>query len=121
MSIDWEATVGAPTVDVFGGPARYYPADGSPAFDVIGVFDAAFREVTMADGLAYTSDARPVIGINDAQFLANLWTPQQNDKVKITDPNAGQWFGASFIVKEARPDGKGITRLDLNLYERVLA
>jgi len=119
MAIDWEAEVGAPNVAVFGGTARYYPADGSPAFDLIGVADEGFREVVIVDSLSYTSDASPVIGVNSAQFALNNWTPQQNDKVKITDP-LSKMFGQSFIVKEPRPDSHGIILLILNEYETPL-
>ena len=53
MAIDWEAEVGQPTVEVFGEAARIYPSDGVTApFDVVGVFDAAFREVVILDGLS---------------------------------------------------------------------
>lgn len=113
MSIDWEAEVGGPTVAVFGGPAIYYPADGSASFAVTGVFDEAYREVTIIDSLAYTSDAQPVIGIDQGQFDLAGWVPGQNDLVKITDPLA-RAFGQTFIVKEPRPDSHGIVKLMMN-------
>ena len=115
MSVDWGTEVGTPTVELFGGAAIYFPGDGSPSFPVVGVFDEAYREVMISDGLAYTSDAQPVIGITDSQFAANNWTPQQNDKVQITDPLASDAArGVIFIVKEPRPDSHGITKLMLN-------
>lgn len=113
MSVDWGTEVGTPTTALFGGPARYFPHDGSPAFDVVGVFDEAYREVQIIDGLSYTSDAQPVIGITDSQFAANNWVPAQNDKVLILDPLMAA-FGQTFIVKEPRPDSHGITKLMLN-------
>jgi hypothetical protein len=115
MAIDWEAEVGAPNVGVFGGPAIYMPADASTPFGVTGVFDAQYREVVIIDSLSYTSDAAPMIGITDGQFLANNWKPGQNDKLQITDPLSAS-FGKIFIVKEVRPDSHGITRLVLQGY-----
>lgn len=115
MSVDWGTEVGTPTTEVFGGTAVYFPNDASPQFDLVGVFDEAYREVTIIDGLSYTSDATPVIGITDSQFAAKGWTPQQNDRVQITDPMASAYaLGVIFIVKEVRPDSHGITRLVLN-------
>jgi hypothetical protein len=113
MAIDWEAEVGAPTTAIFGGPATYYPADGSAPFDVTGVFDEAYRETVIIDSLSYTSDAQPVIGITDSQFGIRGYAPKQNDKVEIRDPLALA-FGRTFIVKEVRPDSHGITKLMLN-------
>ncbi len=112
MSVDWEAEVGAPTTAVFGGAATYFPKDGSPSFGVIGVFDEAYREVTMIDELSFTSEAQPVIGITDSQFAAKNWTPAQGDKVRIDDPLA-RAYGQTFMVKEPRPDSHGITKLML--------
>lgn len=117
MSVDWETEVGTPTTDEFGGPAVYYPKDGSKPFDVIGVFDEGYREVTIIDGISYTSDAMPTIGITDLQFAANGVTPTQDAKVKITDP-LSRWFGYTYIVKEVRPDSHGITRLVMNATSR---
>lgn len=114
MSVDWGTEVGTPTVDFFGGAAIYFPADDSPSFNVVGVFDEAYREVIISDGLSYTSDAQPVIGITDSQFAANGWTPQQNDKVQIKDPLFPAAYNKIFIVKEPRPDSHGITKLMLN-------
>lgn len=113
MAIDWEAEVGAPTTAEFGGPAIYMPADGSPPFDVVGVFDDAYREVVIIDSLSYTSDAQPVIGITDSQFAIRGRVPAQNDKIEIRDP-LSKHFGQTFIVKEPRPDSHGITKLMLN-------
>jgi hypothetical protein len=113
MSVDWESEVGAPLVETFGGGATYFPADGSPSFPVNGVFDEGYREVTIIDGLAYTSEAQPVIGINESQFVANGRKAAQGDKVQITDPKS-KAFGKVFIVKEPRPDSHGIVKLMMN-------
>lgn len=113
MSVDWETEVGAPLVQAFGGPAHYYPGNGGADFDVIGVFDEGYREVTIVDGLSYTSDAQPVIGITASQFALNNCEPAQNDKVLIMDP-LSKAYGKTFIVKEPRPDSHGIIKLMLN-------
>lgn len=112
MAVDWEAEVGTPTTAEFGGAATYFPKDGSPSFGVVGVFDEAYREVTMIDGLSYTTDAQPVIGITDSQFAAKNWIPQQGDKVRIDDPLA-RAVGKMFMVKEPKADSHGITKLML--------
>lgn len=108
MAVDWAKEVGAPTTAVFGGDAIYYPADGSPAFSFVGVFDEAYRENFIQDGLTYTSDAMPVIGILDADFTGR-W-PTQSGKVRIMDPLSSA-FNKLFMVKEVRPDSHGVTRL----------
>lgn len=107
--IDWEAKVGAPVVGVFtSATALYIPASGAPTYSVGGVFDAAYREVILLDPESPTSDARPVIGINDGQFPD---PPQQDDRLVITTKDGPQ---GTFIVKEARPDKHGITKLMLS-------
>jgi len=113
MAIDWEAACGTPLMAVFGEAAIYYPSVGAP-FDVIGVFDEAYREVTIIDSLSYTSDTMPVIGITDGQFMANGCVPAQNDKLKMNDPTK-PYFGRTFLVNEPQPDGHGITKMKLNL------
>ncbi len=110
MSVDWEAEVGAPTTEFFGGPATYFPKDGSPSFPVVGVFDEGYQDVTMIDGLAYTTDAQPAIGITDRQFAFKNWTPGQGDKIRIDDPLA-KAYGVTFMVKEPKSDSHGTTML----------
>lgn len=111
MAIDWAAKVGAPVTAVFGGLAMYFPADNSAPFTFTGVFDEGYREVTIQDGLSYTSDAMPVIGILDADFIGR--EPTQSGKVLIMDPLSPA-FNKTFMVKEVRPDSHGITRLVMN-------
>ncbi len=109
MSIDWESKVGAQVVKVFGTdtPAIYMPAAGSP-YPVTPVFDEAYREIIILDGESPTSDAKPVVGINDSQFQAE---PVQGDKIQI-------WLKGvpykTYLVKEVRSDSHGVTRLELN-------
>lgn len=108
MAIDWEDMVGAPCVAVFGeaDPWPYLPADGSASYTVIPVFDEGYREITLIDATSPTSDATPVIGVNDGQFKA---PPLQGDRTQ--NPITGTWY----IVKESRPDSHGVTKLMLNL------
>jgi hypothetical protein len=119
VAIDWEASVGAPCVAVFGEPARFTPASGAPAFDVTGVFDDEFRSsAIIVDGDPDTSDFLPVFGINASQFAPTTAFPTrvppvQNDRIDF--PAGAKWYsGKAFLVKEPRPDGHGIFHLALN-------
>jgi hypothetical protein len=109
--IDWEAKVGAPVVGVFAtATALYIPTNDAlaPYDGVQGVFDEAYREVSLIDTDAPTSDARPVIGINDGQFK---FPPVQDDRLVIT---TAKGLAGTYIVKEVRADAHGITKLMLN-------
>lgn len=103
MAIDWEGMVGAPTVAVFGQPALYIPATGAP-YPVTVVFDEGYTETVLLEGMAPTSDARPVAGVNDAQLAAAV--VQGQDRLQVLN---------TYIIKEARPDKHGITKLMLAL------
>ena len=105
MAVDWETTVGAPTVAVFGEAATYYPASGAPSFPVTGVFDNQFRSSSVKDDEAPESDSLPVFGVNSRQFAT---PPVQDDKLIIAST------GKIYLVKEPRPDGHGIYHLVLN-------
>jgi hypothetical protein len=119
VAIDWEGEVGAPTVEVFGEAIQYYPGDGAPPFPLVGVFDEGYRETTIIDGLSYTSDAMPVIGINEGQFRSNTYRAAPNDMLQLTDPDSPN-FGNKFMVKEVRPDSHGVQKLMLQVYAGAL-
>lgn len=119
MGIDWEAKVAGPTVKVFGDSALYVPRDNSTPYVITGVFDEAYQDITILDGQdAITTDAKPVIGINDSQCIGPLW--DQDDRVVIgIVVNADGSYSIpgtarTYIVKEAQADGHGHTMLTLN-------
>jgi hypothetical protein len=109
MAVDWERMVVAPLVKVFGedAPALYIPIDTSVApYGITPVFDEAYREIILLDMSSPTSDAMPVVGINDGQFIA---PPKQDDRIRITRTMV------TYLVKEVRADGHGHTKLMLAL------
>lgn len=103
MPIDWDKTVLGPTVAVFGEPATFLPAVGSPRA-VTGVFDEAYREVDLADPLVGATTAAPVFGIRTADFVT---LPVQGDQLRV--PSVGKLY----VIKEVRPDGHGWAKLML--------
>lgn len=104
MAIDFDALVLGPCRDTFGEKATYKPATGA-SFAISGVFDEAYRELTLLDTGDATSSDIPVLGVRLADFPA---PPAQNDKLTIVSVNS------TFIVKEVRPDGHGWAKLMLN-------
>ncbi len=119
MGIDWQAKVGQPCNAVFGDPGLYVPRDGSPVYLVNAVFDEGYKGILMIGDEAVTTDAAPVIGLNDWQNAGHLlW--DQDDRIVMPvslDGLGGYTIPAgarTFIVKESQPDGKGCTYLTLN-------
>lgn len=103
MTVDL-AGLTAPCADAFGEPVTYSPATGG-SFSVPGIFDEAYREVTLAgDGSALTT-AMPVLGVRLADFTD---PPLQGDQLTIVRT------GETYVVKEVRVDGHGWAQLLLN-------
>jgi hypothetical protein len=101
--IDWDTAVLGPVHAVFGEPVIYMPARGMP-FPIDGVFDKAYlASDALGDGTAM-STAMPVLGVRLALFPAGA-PPVQNDKLKILSS------GATYKVKEVRPDSHGEAKL----------
>ena len=114
MGIDWQEKCGAPLVAKFGDTLLYVPraAASLAPFDVVGVFDAAYREVILLDAGSSATDAKPVVGINDSQFPAGF-TPDQDDRVVVPPTGLLAVHAGTYIVKEPRPDGHGHTLFEL--------
>lgn len=112
--IDWQAQVIAPTVAVFGQPVVLTRA--AAAYPITGVFDEAYTEVDVANGMPVAS-LSPCLGVN----LADLPVmPRQGDRVLIPPPvtlgvGAAPVTPTAYIVREVRLDGHGWARLMLNL------
>lgn len=94
-------------MDKFGEEARvlYMPASGETPYEVDGVFDEAFLELTVVDG-AQVATVQPRLGIQLSQFSHE---PVQNDQLQILRT------GAVYVVREPRLDGWGGGGLMLNL------
>lgn len=112
MVIDWDAMVVKPTISVFGEPVSYTPAGASGPITALGggpitgVFDEAYKDQDVIDGLVEANTTYPVIGVRLAQFAS---MPAQNDVV------VRQSNGNSYIVRDVRPDGHGWAKLKLGL------
>lgn len=104
MSIDWDAAVLGPCEDVFGEPATFLPAVGGN-FAITGVFDSAYRDVSLIDVGLETNAVQPVLGVRSALFQTQ---PMQGDQVFI--PSAG----TTYFVRDVRPDGHGWIKLMLS-------
>lgn len=120
MAVDWDALVIGPTVGIFGGPALYII--GNDSFEITGVFDEAYVELTPlgkggmdSEGFALGSPGSittemPVLGVQLSQFKP--WQqPQQGHMVQIGNE--------IYFVKEVRPDGHGSAKLLLNVWRGV--
>lgn len=101
--IDWDAAVLGPLESVFGEPVNYMPAAGG-SFSISGVFDAAYRGLDLADGMAMSTET-PVLGVRLSQFPM---APEQGDSLTLARS------GVTYVVREVRPDSHGAARLMLN-------
>jgi hypothetical protein len=120
MAVDWDRLVIGPTVHIFGDRVLFN--SGEHFFEIVGVFDEAYLELTplgrggddtesfaLGSPGAITSE-RPVLGIQLSQFPRE---PKQHDTLEIME---GAHRGERFQVKEVRPDGHGGAKLLLNEY-----
>jgi len=103
MPIDWDAKVIGPLENVFGEPATYLPAVGT-AYAITGVFDSAYKDVTLIDIGIEANAVQPVLGVRASAFRV---PPLQGDAVRITS------VGKLFLVRDVRPDGHGWIKLML--------
>lgn len=115
--IDWDSLVLAPLEGIFGEvapdakPIMFQPADGSAAYPIDGVFDAAWRDLEVVDPLGATGTL-PVLGVRLSRWVAlGKREPQQDDQLTI--PRTGK----TYIVKEVRPDSHGGAKLLLGEME----
>lgn len=108
--IDWDALVLSPLAAVFGEASQptYTPKGGAP-FAIDGVFDRAYRELTIlggdvAGGVGMNT-VSPVLGVRLAQFDQ---PPAQGDKLFVPSVNL------TYVVNNVEPDGHGWALLRLN-------
>lgn len=113
MAVDWDKAVLAPLEKVFGeggrpeGQPMFYPAVG-PRYPIDGVFDAAYRDVELADPLTGATSTQPVLGVRLSLFSEMLkLPPAQDDQVFI--PSVSK----RFLVMDVRPDSHGWAKLML--------
>lgn len=105
MAIDWDSAVLGPLFQVFAEPVTYTPSGGAPfALPSGGVFDQAYREVTLVDDVPATEET-PVLGVRLADFTT---PPAQNDQLEIASVDT------TYIVQEVRLDGHGYAKLMLS-------
>jgi hypothetical protein len=82
-------------------PITYIPRI-NPRFTASGIFDEAYSELVVIDGVPVTQ-TMPVLGIRLGDFLEE---PKQDDKLIAR--------GRVYKVREMRPDGHGGAKLMLN-------
>ncbi|WP_033063827.1 head-tail joining protein [Pseudomonas sp. GM18] len=110
MAIDWDKAVLEPLEAVFGEGKEpdkrpmFYPAVGA-RYPIDGVFDAAYRDVDLADPLVGATSAQPVLGVRLSIFEV---PPAQDDQVYI--PSVDK----RFLVMDVRPDSHGWAKLMLS-------
>ena len=90
---------------VFGQPVTYIPASGSPAFVIDGIFDSAYRDVSLGDYGPDATSVYPVLGITLADFPS---APVQGDQLII------QSTGKTYVIRDPRIDSHGSALLILN-------
>jgi hypothetical protein len=104
MSIDWDTLVIGPLQGVFGEPVTYTPAVGSP-FPITGVFDNAYKDLTMSEYAPDVATLYPALGVRLVEFPV---PPLQGDQLTITRT------GKTYTVRLPRPDSHGGALLILN-------
>lgn len=104
MTVDWDALVHGPVAAVFGEPVLYTPATGEP-FTITGVFDEAYAEVQVIEGVPVSS-VKPVLGVRLSDFGAT--PPDSGDTLTIIRT------GTVYVVSNPNPDGHGWAKLTLN-------
>lgn len=103
MPIDWDANVLQPLEAEFAEPVNYTTAAGVALPGILGVFDAAYRDVDLSDPLG-TTTITPVLGVRLALFATE---PAQDDTVQVPSINT------TYVVREVRKDGHGWAKLML--------
>lgn len=112
MSIDWDAFILDPVMEIFGEGARsietslplYTPRRG-PAFRLAdAVFDEQYRRVVEQGDGSEVSTSTPVLGVRNSLFDR---PPVQSDRVYI--PSNGK----TYRVADVQPDGHGHSLLIL--------
>lgn len=107
--IDWGAQVLAPTIKVFGQPGTL--TQGGVSVDLNGIFDEAYVDVDVLDGMQTTS-TKPCFGID----LVDLpFAPAQGARVFIPAALGAPLVDTTYIVKKVQKDGHGGARLLLNV------
>jgi hypothetical protein len=110
MPFDWRAVtdrMNGVVMKTFGEAERvlYMPVSGAASYEIDGVFDEAFLELSIVDG-AQVATVQPRLGIQQSQFAS---APVQDDQLQIIRT------GLIYVVREARLDGWGGGGLMLNL------
>lgn len=106
MSIDWDAFILDPVMEIFGEGVRsvetslpLYTPRGRPAFRLPdAVFDEQYRRVVDQGDGSEVSTSTPVLGVRSSLFSR---PPTQGDRVLI--PSNGK----SYRVADAQADGHG--------------
>jgi hypothetical protein len=101
--IDWDKAVLGPVMAIFGESVMYQPASGA-SFSITGVFDEAYRGISLAGGTDVPS-VMPVLGVRIVEFSA---FPKRGDRLTVIRTNE------TFVLKEVEPDGHGDAKLLLN-------
>jgi hypothetical protein len=107
MGLSFDQLILAPCMNTFGEVNQgypiptYYPRLGEP-FELNGVFDHAYREHVIQDGLPVTV-TMPVFGVRASDCVIY---PEPDDEISIR--------GKTYVVREARPDSHGHIKLMLN-------
>lgn len=104
MALDWDALTHAAVSDAFAEPVLYQPAGGG-SFTIHGVFDEAYAEVQVLDGVPVSS-VSPVLGVWLAQFGGT--PPEAGDRLTLVRT------GTAYVVNNVNPDGHGWAILPLN-------
>jgi hypothetical protein len=103
MAIDWDKEVLAPLQRVFAEPVAYTTAAGTVLQGIEGVYDSAYRDVSLIDPLG-SNEPVPVLGVRMVLFPV---LPVPDDTVFVPSANI------TYVVREVRSDGHGWAKLML--------
>lgn len=102
MAVDFNKLVLQPCIAIFGEPVKYNPRLGPAQFCLNGVFDKAYTEIVVHDGVPVTQTL-PVLGVKLEDFPS---PPLQGDHLLAR--------GDVYKVREVRIDSHGGAKLMLN-------
>ncbi len=108
--IDWDSVLLGPVQGVFGQPATYSTA-GGVTYTLPGVFDEAFLDVDVSDGVPIVTTT-PCFGFR----VSTLAVPaRQGDTLFIPAAPGAPLHDTTYVIRKVCIDGHGWCLLMLNI------
>ena len=105
--IDWDTCLLGPVHDVFGEAITYVSPKGV-SVQLVGIFDKAYKNISLIDNAPEVSSEQPVVGVRLSQFPDGT-KPQKGGKVQVPS------VSTTYTVRDIEADGHGEAKLLLHL------